>query len=105
MEKKQLATWTELTATAVQKDLPELSPANNKCHMKCKKKGLCSTTIIPNIKYHKANVKAEIEKIETEQDINLTQAVETQNQFFCNIRLKNRKDDTIYVDVTGKFPI
>ena len=82
IENKQLSTWPGLTALAVQKPLPESSPATDKVHMKRQQKGVCSTTTIPDSKSHKAKVKAELEKIEIERDINPPHVVETQNQVF-----------------------
>ena len=57
IKNKQLATWTVLTAAAVQKHPPELSTAKNKVHIKCQRKGLRSTSTIPDSKSPKAKVK------------------------------------------------
>ena len=73
--------------------------------MKRQRKGLRSTTTIPDIKSHKTKVNSALERIEIEQDIKPPQAVETQNKIFCYNRLTNRKYGTIYVDFTGKLPI
>ena len=100
-----METWTGFTAVAVQKHLQELYPATYRGHMKRQRKGLRSTTTIPDIKSHKTKVNSALERIEIEQDIKPPQAVETQNKIFCYNRLTNRKYGTIYVDFTGKLPI
>ena len=73
--------------------------------MKRQRKGLRSTTTIPDSKSHKAKVKAELENIEKERYINPPQAVEKQNKIFCYNGSTNRKYGTIYVYFNGKFPI
>ena len=100
-----MAIWPVLTAAAVQKHLPESAPYTDKSHMKLHRKGLRSTTTIPDIKSHKTKVNSALERIKIEQDIKPPQAVETQNKIFCYNRLTNRKYGTIYVDFTGKLPI
>ena len=100
-----MAIWPVLTAAAVQKHLPESAPYTDKSHMKLHRKGLRSTTTIANSKSHKAKVKAALEKIETNRDINPPHTVETQNQMFCYNGSMNIKGGTIYIDFTGKFPI
>ena len=73
--------------------------------MKRQLRGLFSTTTIIDSKSHKTKTKANLEKIETDRDISPQQAFETRNQIFCYNGLMNKKDGTIYVNFTGKFPM
>jgi hypothetical protein len=93
---KQFTTWPGLTAKAVQQYLPDAAPATDKGHMKRQKQGIRST---------KEKLQQEIDKIETARDMNPPQEKETQNQLFCYTGGIDKKDGTIYVDFTGKFPI
>ena len=81
---------------AVQKYLPESSPATGKGHMKRQKQGIRST---------KEKIMTALSTIETARDIKPPIEKETQNQIFVYHGLLEPKVGTIYVDFTGKFPI
>ena len=53
IENNQLTTWPDLTSDDVRNHLPDSSPAKDKGHMKCQRKGICSTTKIPPTKTQK----------------------------------------------------
>ena len=96
LHNNQFVTWPSLTVKAVQKYLPESSPATDKGHMKRQKQGIRST---------KEKKMTALSTIETARDINLPMEKETKNQiFFCHAVLEP-KSGTIYIDYTGNFPI
>ena len=70
IENNPLTTWPGLTAEAVRKHLPDLTPATDKVHMKRQPKGIQSTTKIPLTKTRKERLKDALEKIELDRDIN-----------------------------------
>ena len=92
----QLTTWPGLTAAAVEKYLPDHSPATDKGHMRRQRKGIRST---------QTKVETELERIETERDYHPPGEQEKFNQIFCYAGVIDKKDGTIYVDNTGNFPI
>ena len=83
-------TWPGLTTQAVHKYLED-SPATAKGHMKRVRQGLRSTK--PNIRPPPI------------EDINPPQVIDRNNQIFCYTGTLNPKEGTIYVDLTGNFPI
>mgnify|MGYP003325311313 CR=1 FL=1 len=95
-ENNQLATWPGLTAKAVKEHLPESSPATDKGHMKRQRQGLRTT---------KEKIKDKLDDLETDRDINPPQENEKFNQLFCYAGSIDRKAGTIYVDLTGNFPL
>ena len=92
----QFVTWPGLTVKAVEKYLPDSSPATDKGHMKRQKQGIRST---------KEKIMTALNTIETTQDINPPMEKETQNQIFVYHAILEPKAGTIYVDYTGNFPI
>jgi hypothetical protein len=92
----QFSTWPGLTANAVQRYLPDSSPATDKGHMKRQKQGIRST---------KTKLQAALNDIETARDMNPPREPTAKNHLFCYAGGINTKDGTIYVDFTGKFPI
>ena len=92
----QLATWPGLTAEAVKKYLPESCPATDKGHMKRQQKAIRST---------KQKIKKALNIIETQRCMNPPQEKEKWNQLFMTMGIINKKEVTIYADLTGKFPI
>ena len=105
IENKKLATWPGLTEAAMQKHLLEAYPATDKDHMKHQRKGIRSTTLIPDSNSNKGKTKAALEQIEIDRDINPPQEFEKQNQNFCYNGLTNEKDGTNFVKFTRKSPI
>ena len=92
----QFAMWPGLTAKAIQKYLPDSSPATDKGHMKRQKKGIRST---------KKKIMMALETIETARDMNPPMEKETTNQIFVYHAVLEPKAGTIYFDYTGSFPI
>jgi hypothetical protein len=92
----QFATWPGMTAKAVQQYLPESSPATDKGHMKRQKQGIRST---------KEKIQGALDKIEAARDMHPPQETESMNHLFCYAGVLNKKNGTIYVNFTGKFPI
>ena len=81
---------------AVQKYLPESSPATDKGHMKRQKQGIRST---------KDKIMTTLSTIETERDINPPMEKETKNHIFVYHAVLEPKTGKIYVEYTGNFPI
>ena len=54
---------------------------------------------------HKAKIKAGIENIDTDREINPPKAFEKKNQLFFSGGIINKRDGIIYVNFTGKFLI
>ena len=96
LHKNQFVTWPGLTVKAVQKYLPELSPATDKGHMKRQKLGIRST---------KEKIMTALSTIETARGINPPMEKETKNQIFVYHAVLEIKAGTIYVNYTGNFPI
>ena len=92
----QFVTWPGLTVKAVQKYLPDSSPATDKGHMKRQKQGIRST---------KEKIMTALSTIETTRDINPPMEKETKNQIFVYHAILEPKAGIIYVDYTGNFPI
>ena len=92
----QLASWPGLTIAAVNKYLPDFSPATDKEHMKRQKKGIRLTT-------EKLAIK--VRESETEQCINPPMVNKQTNQLFGFHATLDKKDGHIYVNDTGTFPI
>ena len=65
--------WTGLTITAVDKYLPDISPATDKGHMKRQRKVLRTT---------QDNMKEKLDMIEMERDIHPPVELEKMNQIF-----------------------
>jgi hypothetical protein len=80
-------------AKAVQKYLPDTLSQTDKGHMKHKRKGLCSTK-----SHSKENAK-------TMEDMTPVKVAETHNHLFAAMCTVNPKDGTMYLDLTGNFPI
>ena len=95
-KKNQLATWLGLTAEAVQEHLPDSCPATDKGHMKRQKKGIRST---------KDKIKDALENIETARCMNPPEERDIMNQIFMTLGYVDKKEGTIYADLTGKFLI
>ena len=81
---------------AVQKYLPESSPATDKGHTKRQKQG---------IKSMKEKIMTALSMIETAWDINPPVKKETKNQICVYHAVLEPKAGTIYVDYTGNFHI
>ena len=96
LDNNQFPTWPGFTSAAVKKYLPESSPATDKGHMKRHKQGIRST---------KPKLQANLERIETERDINPPRVQEKDNHLFCYTATIDPKEGTIYTDFTGTFPI
>ena len=95
----QLVTWPGLTTKAVSKYLDDDSPATDKGHMKRLRQGIRSTKVKdPNITYI-------TELAALSADMNPPKTTEEFNHLFCYTGQVNNKDGTIYVDLTGNFPI
>ena len=92
----QFTTWTGITYAEVQKYLPSAAPTTEKVHMKRQWLGIQPT---------KEKVKNELDKIEYEQDINPPIVKERQNHLFFGLALIDKKYNTIFVDLTGTFPL
>ena len=92
----QLVTWPGLTTKAVNKYLDDNSPATDKGHMKKLRQGLLST------KEKEPNI-IDIAALST--DMNQKHETEEFNHLFAYTGQINNKDGTVYVDLTGKFPI
>ena len=88
----QLVTWPGLIAHAVTKYLDD-TPATDKGHMKQLRQGIHPTT----------KIHTDIAALTA--DMNPPQIKEDFNQILCYTGTLNTKDGTIYVDLTGKFPI
>ena len=91
-----LVTWPGLTAESVQKYLSDSCPATDKGHMKRQQKGIRST---------KDKIKDALENIETAQCMKPPKEKERMNQIFMTLGYVDKKEGTIYVELTGKFPI
>ena len=94
IKNNQLTTWPGLTAEAVEKYLPDHTPATDKGHMRRQRKGMRST-----------KSKEALDIIEHNRDMNPPVEKEKLNQLFCYVGMVDKKDGTIYVDNTGNFPI
>ena len=92
----QLATWPDLTIEAVQKYLPESCPSTDKGHMKRQRKGIRS---------NRDKIKDALEHIEIARCMNPPEEKERMNQIFMILGCEDKKEGTIYADLTGKFPI
>ena len=92
----QFASWSGLTAAAVNKYLPDSIPATDKGHMKRQKKGIRLTTDKMTI---------EMGESKTQQCINPPIVKEQTNQLFGFHAMLDKKDGHIYVDYTGTFLI
>ena len=92
----QLATWPGLTAEAVEKYLPTSCPSTDNGHMKRQQKGIRST---------KQKMVTALDMIETQQCMNPPIERDKWNQFFMKMGMINKKEGTIYADLTGKFTI
>ena len=79
----------------VEKYLPNRSPATDKVYMKRQRKGIRTT---------QDKLKEKLEVIEMEPYIHSRIERENMNQIFTYIATVHKKDGTIYVDNTGKFP-
>ena len=90
----QLATWPGLTAEAVEKYLPGSCPATDKGHMKRQQKGIRSI---------KQKIKKALNIKETQRCMNPPQEKEKWNQLFMTMGIINKKEGTIYADLTGKI--
>ena len=88
--------WPDLTETAVDKYLPDSSPATDKGYTKLQRKSLRTT---------QDTLKEKLEVIEMEQDIHPPVEREKINQIFTSNTKLDKKDGTIYVEDTGNFPI
>ena len=84
----QFATWPGLTVKAVQKYLPESSPATDKGHMKRQKQGIRITKEI---------IMTALRTIKTARDINPPMEKETKNQIFVYHAVLEIKAGKIYV--------
>ena len=91
-----MATWPGLTAEVVQKYLPDSCPATDKGHMKRQQKGIGST---------KDKIKDALEKIKTARCMNPPEEKERMNRIFMTLGYVDKREGTIYADLTGKFPI
>ena len=96
LRNNQFATWPGLKAKAVQKYLPDSSPATDKGHMKQQKQGFRST---------KNKIMTALETIENMQDMNPPMEKETTNQIFFYNAVLEPKAGKIYVNYTGNFSI
>ena len=96
IKNQQLLSWPGLTVSAVEKYLPDSCPATDKGHMKRQQQGIRST---------KDKVNREIERIETERCMHPPQETETMNQLFMTMGYVDKKQGTVYADLTGRFPI
>ena len=96
IKNNQLTTWPGLTAQAVTKYLPETCPATDKGHMKRHRKGIRSTT-------------DKLDRVEQQRildtDMHPPQVDERKNYLFFKLGCYNKKNGTVYVDPTGKFPV
>ena len=88
--------WPGLTATVVEKYLPDSLPATDKFYMKWQRKGIRTT---------QDKLKEKLEMIETERDINPHEEREKINQIFSHIATVDKKDGTIYIENTANFLI
>ena len=86
---------------AVQKYLPESSPATDKGHMKRQRKNIRPTKKEENGK----RAAAELNLKETAEDMHPRLEHDDSNQVFCFTLNIDPKDGTTYMDCTGKFPI
>ena len=89
---QQLPTWPGLTTKAVQKYLPETSPQTDKGHMKRQRKGFRSTKQLPK------------ETEEEKEDMTPAKVTEDHNHLFAASYMVNKKDGTMYSDITGNSP-
>ena len=96
LHNNQFATWSGLTVKAVQKYLPDSSPATDKGHMKQQEQGIRST---------KNKIMTALETIETARDMNPPMEKETTNQIFVYHAVLEPESGTIYVNYTGNLPI
>ena len=96
IKNNQLETWPGLTEEAFQKYLPDSCLVTDKGHMKRQKKGIRST---------KDKIKDALENIETAQCMNPPEERERMNQIFMTLGYVDKKEETIYADLTRKFPI
>ena len=96
LHNNQFATWPDLTVKAVQKYLPESSPATDKGHTKQQKQGIRRT---------KDKIMTALERIETSRDMNPPMEKETKKQIFVYHAILEPKAGKIYVDYTVIFPI
>ena len=78
------------------KYFPDSCPATDKGHMKGKQKDIRST---------KDKIKDALEKIETAWYMNPPEERERMNQKFMTLGYVNKKEGTIYADLTGEFSI
>ena len=98
LRNNQLPTWP-LTEAAVRTHLPDRSPATDKGSIKRQRKGLRTTRDSKREEFA-----ANLEEIKMVRDMNPPQEDEKHNQLFTYVG-KLDKDGTIYVDLTGKFPV
>ena len=96
IKNNQLTTWPGLTATEVDKYLPDSSPETDKFHMKRQSKVLRTT---------QNNLKEKLEVIEMEQDIHPPIEREKTSNILTSITKVENKDGIIYVNNTGNLPI
>ena len=96
IKNNQLATWPGLTAEAVQNYLPYSCPTTDKGHTKRQKKGIRST---------KDRIKDALENIDSARCMNPPEEKERMNQIFMTLGYVDKKEGTIYAELTGKFPI
>ena len=95
-KKNQLETWPGLTAEAVQKYLPESCSETDKGHTKRQRKGIRST---------KDKIKYALEHIEKARCMNPPEEQERMNQICMTLGYMDKKEGTIYAELTGNFPI
>jgi len=96
IENNQLPTWPGLTADAVKKHLLDKAPATDKGHMKRQRKGMRTT---------REKLKDALEESKTNVDNHPTISKSKQNHLFCYLGKVDTKNGTIYMDLTGNFPI
>ena len=97
----QLRSWPGLTARAVQRYLAE-SPATVKGHMKRPRQGIRSGTKPPRLSARQREMIRDIINRGTRNPADML--VAENDDIFCCAALADRNENTVYMDMTGKFP-
>ena len=103
LENDQLPTWP-ITREAVEKYLPDYSPATDKGSMRRMQKGMQSTKRRPRNEV----LRARLEEVEMERNFHPPKAPQQDcqvNHIFVTLGQVDAKDGTIYGDFTGTFPL
>ena len=103
LENDQLPTWP-ITKEAVEKYLPDYSPATDKGSMRRQRQGMQSTRKRPR----NERLRARLEQIDMERDFHPPKAPQKEcqvNHIFVTLGQVDTKDGTIYGDFTGTFPL